>query len=81
MKMTIERLKRNIIEIIMQRDCTIDDALTHPDIGEDLCRVAYANAGHDFDSCDWEMDDDELIERTDKISATVTEMLKAEGWE
>lgn len=80
MKMTIEELKQNVIDLIEEYDYSIEDALTHPDIGEDLCRVAYAEVGSDFDTdIYFAMPDDELIDRTEKICETVKEMLKAGG--
>ena len=82
MQMTIEQLKENVLEIIERCDCTIEDALTHPDIGEDLCRVVYTEEKSDFDTdIYYAIPEDEVIKRMEKISATVTEMLKAEGWE
>ena len=80
--MTIEQLKQNVQKVIEICDCTVEDAFTHPAIGEDLCRVAYAEVCSDFDTdIYYAMPQDELIERTEKIMDTVTEMLKAEGLE
>ncbi len=76
MKNTREQVKEEVQKLI-NKGYSLEDAFAHPDIGEDMLRVIYADAGHDFDSCDWEMDFDEMLEKAEKVEAEIRAMFEA----